>query len=62
MKERPHGIAYDDWWPEPYPMSGSAHAVSGDAPDEQPALLVPDRDAPDGWREHRPTPKRRMGF
>lgn len=54
-------IACDDWWPDPLLMSGSAHAVSGDRPDAQPVILVPDGDG--GYREHAVTKaKRRMGF
>lgn len=42
-EQKVRGIAYDDdWWPDPTPMSGSAHYVSSDRSDPRPILLVPD--------------------
>lgn len=56
-------IAYDDeWWPEPSPMSGSAHAVSSEPAESAPAILVPD--GAGDYRKHTPpqSQKRRIGF
>ena len=63
MSTRPRDIAYDDeWWPEPSPMSGSLHSVSGDPPESAPFILVPDGKG--DYREHTVSvkPKARMGF
>lgn len=62
MNEKPRAIAYDDdWWPEPYPMAGSLHSVSGEPPEAVPVILVPD--GAGDYREHVAAPsKRRLGF
>ena len=59
----PRSIAYDDWWPDPHIMGGSAHYVSGDKVARVPVLLVPDRER-GGYKEHevRKAPKGKMGF
>lgn len=52
----------DDWWDEPVFMSGSAHAVSGDAQDAPPSLWVPDADR-GGFKQHMIVPvKPKLGF
>lgn len=58
---RPVGatVAHDeDVWVD-VPSLGSVHDLSG-AGDETPALLVPD--GAGDYREHRPEPRRRLGF
>lgn len=61
-EQKPRSVAWDeDCWVDGV-MSGSAHAVSGDLPDEQPVILVPDGFG--GYREHHAAqrPKGRLGF
>lgn len=55
-------VAWDeDWWVDS-PISGSAHAVSDQRPDEPPVILVPD--GAGDYCEHRviAKPRGRLGF
>ncbi len=55
--------ADDDEWRPDAPMMGAASVQTTDAPDEPAHFLIPDRDAPGGWRKHYPEPARRpIGF
>lgn len=60
--KRDKSVAWDeDFWVDGL-MSGSAHAVSSDRPDDPPCILVPDGKG--DYREHQviARPKGRMGF
>jgi hypothetical protein len=62
MAQRERDVAWDDDFWIDSPMSGSAHYVSSDKPDDPPVILVPDGKG--DYREHvaAPRPKGRLGF
>jgi hypothetical protein len=61
-QQRSSNVAWDDDFWVDGPMSGSAHYVSSETPEEAPLLWVPDGHG--GYREHRviARSKGRLGF